>query len=90
MSDFVHYDFVGVNAGSIVRVEIDSIANVILVDDTGFRAYRNGQQFEYWGGEQRQSPIIFRVPRYGNWHVVIDLGGRSGRIRHSAQLLSAA
>jgi hypothetical protein len=90
LGDFVHYEFAGADAGDVVRVEIDTAANVILMDDSGFSDYRSGRRFQYWGGEQRRSPVFIRVPHLGNWHLVIDLGGRAGRFRHSASLIHAA
>lgn len=68
--DFVLYDFPAANAGDTIRVDIDAAANVQLVDDQNFGAYRRGGQYEYWGGHYQRTPVFLKVPRYGNWHIV--------------------
>ncbi len=84
--DFLHKEFHGVNAGARVRVDIDSAATVRLMDDYNFRRFQSGDRHEYFGGQARRTPVLLTVPRSGNWHVTIDLGGASGRIRHSITL----
>lgn len=85
-----HYDFDGTSAGDMVRVDIDIAANVILVDDSGFRSYQCGGQYRYWGGQVKRTPIFLQIPYNGNWHLVIDLGGGSGTFHHNAVLIPAA
>jgi hypothetical protein len=33
--------------------------------------------------------MVLKIPRSGSWHLVIDLGGEGGKIRHSAVLVPA-
>jgi hypothetical protein len=78
--DFLHTDFSG-GPKDVVLVNLDSQANVMLLDDTNFSAYRRGDSFRYCGGWACQSPVRLSPPRYGRWHVVVDLGGNAGRVR---------
>jgi len=86
MTDYLHTDF-HLNEGDIVRVTIDHQANVMLLDDLGYSNYQAGRQFRYHGGHYKVSPIDIVVPSAGHWHVVIDLGGYSGTIRHSISVI---
>ncbi len=67
----------------MVEIEVDTAANVFLVDSSNFSAYRNGRQYRYYGGQARRSPVRLAVPRTGHWYLVLDLGGYPGSIRHS-------
>ncbi len=84
---YVHYQF-SADGGSVVRVDIDRQANVLLLDDINYQGYRSGRSFTYYGGLQLASPARIIVPRSGHWHVAIDLAGRSGNIRSSISVSS--
>jgi hypothetical protein len=86
MPEHLHADF-HLNEGDIVHVTIDRQANVLLLDDNAYQNYRSGGQFRYYGGNYKVSPINIPVPSTGHWHVVIDLGGGSGTIRHSISII---
>lgn len=73
--------------GDIVHVEIDHQANVMLLDENNYQNYKYRRDFRYVGGNYDRSPIKLVVPSTGRWHVVIDLGGRSGTIRHSIRII---
>lgn len=87
--EFIKYEF---EAGpdDVVEVSLSGQANVRLLDSANFHSFRTGRQHRYIGGLARMSPVRLRPPHQGHWYVVIDLGGYSGRIRHSARLISAA
>lgn len=78
--NYLHRDFVG-GPETIVRVTLDSQANVMLLADSDYQAYRSGQSFRYQGGLAKMSPVTLRPPHYGRWHVVVDLGGYAGSVR---------
>jgi hypothetical protein len=86
MPEHLHTDF-HLDEGDIVHVTIDTQANVMLLDDSAYRSYQSGGRFQYYGGHFDVSPINIPVPSTGHWHVVIDLGGYSGRIRHSVSII---
>lgn len=56
------------------------------MDETNFRRYLRGDRFQYVGGHYTRSPVVLRTPSTGHWHVVVDLGGRSGRIGASVSV----
>lgn len=86
MPEHLHADF-HLDEGDIVHVTIDHQANVMLLDDSAYYSYRSGGRFQYHGGHYDVSPINIAAPSTGHWHVVIDLGGRSGTIRHSIKII---
>jgi hypothetical protein len=87
--NFVHSDLGVLSAGSVVVVNLDTAANVRLLDETNFRAYQQGQQHRFYGGQARRSPLRIQVPASGHWHVALDLGGASGSIRSSITVIPA-
>ena len=83
--NFLHTDFWG-GSESTVIVSTDSQCNVLLVSDVDFAAYRGGRSFQYYGGWATHSPIRLVPPRHGHWHVIVDLGGRSGSVRAGVRI----
>lgn len=83
---YLHYEF---NADSydVIQVRLDKQANVRLMDSVNFYKFRRGQQYRYYGGSARVSPVNLRPPHQGHWHVIIDLGGYPGTVRASAQVI---
>ena len=86
---FLHTDFTG-GPDNVVVVTLDGQANVMLLDDREFSAYRTGGRFSYRGGWATQSPVQLRPPSYGHWHVVVDLGGRAGQVRAGIRIARTA
>jgi len=86
--NFSRYDFGFVEKGRIIEVTLDGQANVRLLDSSNFNAYRNGRQHSFYGGRATKSPIKLETPYSAHWYLVIDLGGYSGRVKHSARILS--
>jgi len=74
-------------AGDAVEIAIDHQANVMLLTDIGYSNYCSGSGFEYLGGNYTRSPILLVAPHTGHWHVVIDLGGQGGSIRHGIRVI---
>jgi hypothetical protein len=85
---FTHYPLGELAGGETVEVTLaGSAANVLLLDDPNFHAYRSGRQYRYHGGHVTRSPFRVRVPRAGRWHVAIDLGGFGGNVRSAVRVL---
>ncbi len=84
--NFLHYEF-DLSAGEVVEVTLDKQANVRLLDDSNFAAYRDGRQHHYHGGLAKSSPVRLVAPHAGHWHVVVDLGGYAGTVQASARVL---
>jgi hypothetical protein len=84
--DFLHADFWG-KPNDVAIVTLDNQANVMLLDDMNFSAYKQGRSFQYHGGWASRSPVRLRPPHYGHWHVIIDLGSGVGRIRANVRFV---
>ena len=84
--EFLHTEFHG-GRDHTVLVTLDKQANVMLLDDSNFAAYRQGQAFSYYGGWMARSPVRLVPPHGGHWNVVVDLGGNSGTIRARTRIV---
>ncbi len=84
--NFLHTDFHGGPSDTAV-VTLDSQANVMLLDELNFQAYRRGASYRYVGGLAKQSPVRLSPPHRGHWHVVVDLGGNGGSVRAGVRIL---
>jgi hypothetical protein len=82
---FLHWD---IQAGpeNAVQVELDHAANVILLDDINFSAFRRGGRYHYFGGYYKHTPVRLVSPHEGCWHVVVHLGGFTGHVNASMSL----
>ena len=75
-SKYLHYD---INAGpnNVIEVSFDMPwVNVLLMDEYNYRNYKRGKAYSYFGGLAESSPFNLRPPKYSNWHLVIDRGGK--------------
>ncbi len=86
MPNHLHSDC-HLNDGDVVVVTLDHQANVMLLDDLNYSNYKSGRSFHYHGGHAKVSPIRITAPSTGHWNVIIDLGGGSGTIRHSINII---
>jgi len=84
--NFLHYQF-DLDYGDIVKVTLDSQANVQLLDDLNFYNYKQGQGYRYIGGLVKVSPFTLVAPHAGHWNVVIDLGGYGGTVHASVSVI---
>jgi hypothetical protein len=73
--------------GDTVSVRLDEPANVMLITDDAYAEYKAGRTFKYLGGWVTDSQLTLWPPKPGLWHVVVDLGGRQGRVSASVQVL---
>jgi hypothetical protein len=83
----LHYDLGQVEAGRVVEVILGGAANVRIMDHTSYQEYRAGRRHMFVGGFMTASPYRAAIPERGHWHVVLDLGGRSGHIRSTVRVL---
>lgn len=72
---------------NVIRIHLNQQANVRLLDESNYQKYRTGQNYHYYGGLAQISPVDLRVPHVGSWHVVIDLGGYSGVVQSSVEVI---
>lgn len=87
---FSYYDLGHRNKGEVVEVQLSVAANVRLMDSSNYSNYKNGRRHHYYGGYVKQSPYRIAIPASGHWYVTIDLGGYSGTVKHSVQVLPGA
>ena len=90
MNQFVHSDLGQRAKGDLVEVTLTSGANVRLLDENNFNAYRNGRQHRYIGGLARKSPVRLAIPRPGHWHAVVDMQGLRGQARAGFRVISGS
>jgi uncharacterized protein DUF1883 len=84
--NFLHTEFTG-GSECIALITLDAQANVMLLGDTNFHAYQQGGSFQYCGGWATRSPVRLVPPHHDRWHVVVDLGGRAGRIQAGIRVI---
>lgn len=85
---FIHTTLGLRKGGEIVEVTLSgNAANVRLMDSSNFQSYKNGRKHRYYGGHITRSPARLKIPRAGNWHVVVDTGGHAGRVKSSVRVL---
>lgn len=87
--NFQKYDLGNLSKGQIVKVTLKgNAANVRLLDSSNFQKYKRGAKHSYYGGYVKRSPYSITVPRSGKWYLAIDLGGYSGKVSSSVNVLS--
>ena len=85
--EFLHSQ-VATGSDNAIVVSLDGhAANVMVMDSSNFSSYQRGSRFRYYGGHYTRSPAVIRPPLSGNWHVVIDLGGRGGQVRANVRVV---
>ena len=88
---FQYYDLGHLNGGEIVEVILSgNAANVRLMDSSNYSNFKNGRRHTYYGGNAKRSPVKIPVPRSGHWYITIDLGGYTGTLRSSVNVLPGA
>jgi Domain of unknown function (DUF1883) len=85
--NYLHKD-AHLGSDDVVEVTLNGQANVMLLDDINYSAYRSGRSFRYYGGLAKVSPCHLTPPHSGRWHVVIDLGGYAGSVRAGVRIIS--
>ena len=81
------YDLGRQEKGATAVVTLDKQANVQLMTASDYRSYKAGRKYRYSGGLAKKSPARLAIPRAGHWFVVIDLGGRAGKVRVGVQVM---
>ena len=80
-------DMGDVEEGKLIEVAINRAANVRVVDKENFEKYKKLEQHEYIGGHVKFSPYKVKLPRTDHWFVVVDLGGKPGKVNASFTVL---
>ncbi|MFW5648431.1 MAG: DUF1883 domain-containing protein [Candidatus Alkaliphilus sp. MAG34] len=85
--DYIYYDLGFLNTNNSIKIVLDKQANVILLDDLNYQHYKNGRSCNCYGVLVKQSPFIMAIPNYAHWNLVINLGGASGQLKHSVEII---
>ena len=87
---FTHHKLGHVAGGTVVEVALQGgAANVRLLDQSNFNAYKAGRRHRYHGGLVKRSPFRLQVPHSGTWHVAVDMKGLRGSVRSGIRLIPA-
>ncbi|MDR2897985.1 MAG: DUF1883 domain-containing protein [Spirochaetaceae bacterium] len=72
----------------VVTVSIDDAANVRLFDTVNYTRFRKGSaNCDCIGGRAERSPVRLSPSYNGIWHIVVDLGGKSGEVKASIEVV---
>lgn len=85
--EHLYHDLGQLRGGEIVQVHLNAAANVLLLNSSNYNNYKRGRRYNGYGGHATQTPVRLNVPNAGRWYVAIDLGGYSGRVNSSVEIL---
>ena len=84
---YTKYDLGILKCGQVVVVSLKgNAANVRLMDESNYIAYKSGRRHHYIGGLATKSPVKLTVPHNGHWYVTVDLSGLRGRVGTSVRV----
>ncbi len=84
--NYLHHE-VKAGPNEIIEVTLDNRAHVRVMDPLNFQNYKEGKKYRYHGGFAKKTPVHIKPPCQGLWYVVVDLGGRAGRVGVSIRVL---
>jgi len=65
------------SSGSLsVEVSLNNASDVFLVDSSNYQKYKNGQKYEYFGGNYTKTPVIITVSGSGRWYLIVRGSGQ--------------
>ncbi len=82
-----HYDLKYLEAGRVVEVALEGLANVRLMDHASYQEYKADRRYSFVGGLVSSPTYRLTIPADGHWHVVLDLGGQPGRLKSGVRVL---
>lgn len=85
--NYAYYNFGFLEKGKTIVVELSNSANVKLMNHDNYNHYKKGQQYKYFGGKAKKTPLYLTIPKTDYWYLIIDLGGYSGTVKHNAFVL---
>lgn len=85
---FNHHKLDHLSRGDRVEITLQgNAANVRLMNNSNFQAYKNGRKHKYYGGLVNRSPFFLTVPSSGQWNITVDMLGLRGQVRSSVRVL---
>jgi hypothetical protein len=61
----------------------------MITTDGNFSFFRNGEDFDYYGGHFKSFPAFITAPHSGYWNITIDPGLGSASIRYGLSKIAA-
>lgn len=83
---YLHY-LLNLGTHDVVQADLRSQAYVRLMNEENYRAYREGNDYRYYGGLAERSPANIKPPHQGQWHLCIDLGGKDGELGATVHII---
>ncbi len=81
-ADATVFDLGWLKRATVVRVELDVMANVRLMTEANLDAYKKRIAYRMIGGVAMQRPFDITVPLDGHWYVAVDTEGlKASRFR---------
>ncbi len=74
----VEYSFPGTGPGQSVVINTTRSVHVEIMDDENYQLKKAGEDYRAFTGQIHSSPHRFKIPREGDWHVIIDPQTYSG------------
>lgn len=71
----------------IVQITLNTQAFIRLMKDDDYKKYRFGEEYNFHGGLATVSPANVKPPAAGQWHLVIDQGGKTGDLEAKVNIL---
>jgi hypothetical protein len=76
-SDATVFDLGWLKRATVVRVDLDAVANVRLMTKPNIDAYKKRVAYRMIGGVAIKRPFDIRIPLDGHWYVAVDTEGLS-------------
>lgn len=84
--DHLHQQFEAIS-GDVLEVRISRPAWVRVLDSGQYESFLRHGPYRYHGGFFERSPVQIPIPRSGPWHLVVDLGGGTGKVQADMRIL---
>jgi hypothetical protein len=79
--EHLYWDLGSFAGGARFEVELrGSAARVCLMDADQYRAYLDGDEYEYHGDFYDVSPVVLEVPYDDRWYLVVDSNSRRVKV----------
>jgi hypothetical protein len=85
--EYLSWDLGNIGPEDTVEVTLKAESNIRLLTPSDFDKYKNGNPFEYYGGNAKYSPFQINPPFQGHWYLTVDLGGSPGKLWAGVRIL---
>ena len=82
------HKMIRLGGGDTIQVGLTAPAQVMLMDESNYTAYADGDDFEYYGREVKRTPFEIKSPCAGLWHLVIEQVDKEAPLSASVQIVA--